>query len=244
MRRLFLSATSMLILSGCATGAPVGGRTTTWAARHRAFTPSAAPRVIPGTGRVEKTAAIANPDEARSRVVRIARGFVGKPKVVVGGKTWPSDCTGLVRAAFSDLGLDLLDEARRGDNAVTAIYRFAQQRGRVYEAGRPMPGDLVFFRETYDLNRDGRHNDGLTHIGIVEDVDAEGTVTVIHRVSRGVVRYRMNLANPDVRSDPTTGRVYNDALRHSGPGRREVLTGQLFAGYATLLTPSEPVARR
>ena len=122
---------------------------------------------------------------------------------------------------------------------IAAIYRYAQQRGRVFDAGRPMPGDLVFFRETYDLNRDGRLNDGLTHIGIVEDVDAEGTVTVIHRVSRGVVRYRMNLANPDVRVDRATGRVYNDALRHSGPGRREVLTGQLFAGYATLLSASE-----
>ncbi|MGA9522568.1 MAG: CHAP domain-containing protein, partial [Myxococcaceae bacterium] len=181
---------------------------------------------------------------ARAQVVSLARGLVGKPKVVVGGRTWPSDCTGLVRAAFSSLGMDLLDAARAGDNSVTAIYRFARERGRVFEAGRPMPGDLVFFRETYDLNRDGRLNDGLTHIGIVEDVDAEGTVTVIHRVARGVVRYRMNLANPDVRRDPATGRVFNDALRHAGPGRSEVLTGQLFAGYATLLSPAESLARR
>jgi hypothetical protein len=170
------------------------------------------------------------PDEARSRVVRLAREQVGKVKVVVAGRTWPSDCTGLVRAAYSVVGLDLMDDAHAGDNAVTAIYRFAQRRGRLYESGRPLPGDLVFFRDTYDLNGDGRHNDGLTHIGLVEDVDAEGTVTVIHRVSRGVVRYRMNLGKP--------GRAWNDALRTSGPGSREVLTAQLFAGYATLLSPA------
>ena len=150
----------------------------------------------------------------------------------------------MIRAAFSSVGLDLMAEARPGDNAVTAIFRYAQQHGRVYEAGRPMPGDLVFFRETYDLNRDGRHNDGLTHIGLVEDVDARGTVTVIHRVARGVVRYRMNLATPDVRKDPDTGQVVNDSLRSPGPSRRELLTGQLFAGYATILSPPQPLASR
>ncbi len=249
MRRLLLTAGLSVTLFGCATGTPVGGRTGMWAARHRAFTPPAAPRVLPrATSKPSPPAPVIapalGPDEARAKVVAVARRFVGKPKVAVSGRTWPADCTGIVRAAFSSLGLDLLDEARAGDNAVTAIYRFAQERGRVFEAGRPMPGDLVFFRETYDLNRDGRLNDGLTHIGIVEDVDAEGTVTVIHRVARGVVRYRMNLANPDVRRDPASGRVYNDALRHAGPGRREVLTGQLFAGYATLLSPADPLARR
>jgi hypothetical protein len=146
----------------------------------------------------------------------------------------------LVRAVYSAVGLDLMEEARADDNAVTAIYRFAQLHGRVYDAGRPMPGDLVFFRETYDLNRDGRHNDGLTHIGVVEEVEDGGTVSVIHRVARGVVRYRMNLAKPDVRMNPATGRILNDALRAPGPGRREFLTGQLFAGYATLGRASGP----
>jgi hypothetical protein len=110
-----------------------------------------------------------------------------------------------------------------------------------------LPGDLVFFRETYDQNRDGRRNDGLTHVGLVEDVDAAGTVTVIHRVSRGVVRYRMNLARPEVQKDPRTGAVLNDRLRAPGRGRPQVLTGQLFAAYATLLplaAPAEAQVRR
>jgi hypothetical protein len=95
-------------------------------------------------------------------------------------------------------------------------------------------GDLVFFKETYDFNRDGQANDGLTHVGLVDDVEADGTVVVIHRVARGVVRYRMNLAHPDTATSPTGAR-WNDWLRAEAPGAKPRLTAQLFAGYATLL---------
>jgi peptidoglycan DL-endopeptidase CwlO len=176
--------------------------------------------------------------------VTAARSVVGKPQVVLAGKQWPSDCTGLVEGAYAQAGLRLRGAAKAGDNGVTALYRHAQTHGRIFTGGRPLPGDLVFFRETYDQNRDGRRNDGLTHVGLVEDVSAEGTVTVIHRVSRGVVRYRMNLARRDLPRDPQTGEVLNDRLRTPGRGRPEVLTGQLFAAYATLLPTEGAVAGR
>lgn len=175
----------------------------------------------------------------------LARSLVGQSSVIVDGKRYPNDCTGLIAAVLDHVGLQVLAEARPGDNAVTAIYRYASVNGRVFEGGHPLPGDLVFFRETYDQNRDGRSNDGLTHIGIVDGTEPDGTLVVIHRVSRGVVRYRMNLANPDVRKDPATGRVLNDYLRNAGPGRRELLTGQLFASFATVLpSPTMNVASR
>ena len=121
------------------------------------------------------------------------------------------------------------------DNGVTAIFRYAERSGRVYRGGWPVPGDLVFFRETYDLNRDGHLNDGLTHVGIVDTVSDDATVTIIHRVRRGVVRYRMNLNHPDRRTDPDSGRPINDYLRASSPQTKAQLTGQLFAAYATVL---------
>jgi peptidoglycan DL-endopeptidase CwlO len=244
--RALLLVLCCCLAAGCATGAPVGGRSSVLAAQHRAFTPPAAPRAIPATPAPPAAVARAQPlsHEARTKVVAAARSQLGRKQVVLDGRKWPSDCTGLVRAAFSTLEVDLLGDARAGDNAVTAIRRYVLRHGRVYQSGRPMPGDLVFFKETYDLNRDGRHNDGLTHVGVVEDVDGAGTVTVIHLVSSGVVRYRMNLTHPTLRKDPATGAVLNDVLRSPGPGRREVLTGQLFAGYATLVAQPSEVAGR
>ncbi|MBZ4421246.1 CHAP domain-containing protein [Myxococcus sp. RHSTA-1-4] len=176
---------------------------------------------------------------ARETVLTTARSLVGKPQVVLDGRKYPADCTGLIEGVYAQAGVTFRGTLKPGDNGVTAMYRHARARGRVYTEGRPIPGDLVFFRETYDQNRDGRRNDGLTHVGIVDAVGADGTVTVIHRVRRGVVRYRMNLARPHLPRDPKTGQVLNDLLRNPGPNREPVLTGQLFAAFGSVL-PVEP----
>ncbi|NOJ79926.1 CHAP domain-containing protein [Myxococcus xanthus] len=181
--------------------------------------------------------------DARAKVVTTARALVGKTQVALNGRKYPSDCTGLIEGVYAQAGVTFRGTVQPGDNGVTAMYRFARSRGRVYSEERPTPGDLVFFNETYDQNRDGRRNDGLTHVGIVENVSASGTVTVIHRVRRGVVRYRMNLERPHLRRDPKTGEVLNDMLRHPGPNREPVLTGQLFGGYGSVL-PKSPKAQK
>lgn len=182
--------------------------------------------------------------DAREAALATARSLVGKPQVKVAGRAYPADCTGLVEAAYAQAGISLRGASKSGDNGVTALYRYAQTHGRVYSRGTPVPGDLVFFRETYDRNRDGRTNDGLTHVGIVDQVSAEGTVTVIHRVNRGVVSYRMNLSQPRVARDPRTKQVLNDTLRGPGPGKAFALTGQLFVAYGSVLpvAPAAPVA--
>ncbi|MCP3141902.1 CHAP domain-containing protein [Pyxidicoccus xibeiensis] len=177
--------------------------------------------------------------EARATVLSTARSLVGKAQVTLDGRKYPSDCTGLIEGVYARAGVTFRGTLKPGDNGVTAMYRHARAKGRVYTEGRPVPGDLVFFRETYDQNRDGRRNDGLTHVGIVDDVAADGTVTVIHRVRRGVVRYRMNLDRPNLARDPKTGQVLNDLLRHAGPNREPVLTGQLFAAFGSVL-PTGP----
>jgi hypothetical protein len=90
---------------------------------------------------------------------------------------------------------------------------------------------LVFFRETYDRNRDGRRNDGLTHVGIVERVDKDGTVTFIHRANQGIKRSRMNPRLPKLRQTPR-GKVVNDFIRQKSSLSRGYLAGELFVGFA------------
>jgi len=223
-----------LSLAGCATGLPCGARAALGLEGFRRNGPPAPPRELPGAGGPGGAALHVGP-AARERAVSAARSLVGSREIVLRGKRYPSDCTGLVLAVYGPLGLDLLDSAQAGDNGVTAIYRFAREHGRIYEGGWPLPGDLVFFRDTYDQNRDGRANDGLTHVGIVEGFAPDGTVTVIHRVRRGVVRYHMNLAHRELHLSPGSDRALNDYLRAPGGGRGPLLTGQLFAAYATVL---------
>ncbi|RYZ38989.1 MAG: CHAP domain-containing protein [Myxococcaceae bacterium] len=201
----------------------------------------ARPAATPAKKTATSPAPGANP---RERVLATARALVGESSVQVNGRRYPADCTALIEATYAQAGLTFRGTIKPGDNGVTALYRYARANGRVYTEGRPVPGDLVFFRETYDQNRDGRRNDGLTHVGLVDGVDSDGTVTVIHRVRRGVVRYRMNLARPHLPRDPKTGEVLNDMLRNPGPGQTHVLTGQLFAAFGSVLPAgsAKPVA--
>lgn len=230
---LFLPAL-LTLLGACATGLPAGG---TLALRegYRPFARAGAPPPAAAEPAAE-VAPLQLPPGARETAVEAARSLVGASRIAVGERRFGDDCTGLVRAAYAQVGVDLMGEGLAGDSGVTAIQRYAGRHGRLYQAGRPLPGDLVFFRETYDRNRDGRLNDGLTHVGLVDDVEADGTVVIIHRVARGVVRYRMNLGHPDQPASPQ-GRRWNDWLRSEQPGAPAQLTGQLFAGYATLLPP-------
>lgn len=182
--------------------------------------------------------------QQRERLIALARQFLGQKSIQVGRKKYPGDCTGFVRALFDPLGINLLADGRRGDSGVQAIYRYAQAHGELYMRRAPEPGDLVFFRETYDRNRDGRQNDGLTHVGLVDAVSGDGTVSVIHRVNRGVVRYRMNLQHADIHIDPLTRQTLNDYIKGGSGTGPPILTGQLFAAYAAVLPSTVNVARR
>ncbi|WP_426754902.1 NlpC/P60 family protein [Myxococcus sp. Y35] len=145
----------------------------------------------------------------------------------------PDDCSGFVRLAYRSAGIDLVAHGfLAGENAVSGIFRRALEVGAVHHQP-PRPGDLVFFRETYDRNRDGRRNDGMTHIGVVEGVDAHGTVTFIHRGGKGVARGRLNLSFPSKHQLEQGGPVVNDYIRPAAKGSRSYLAGELFVAFAS-----------
>jgi cell wall-associated NlpC family hydrolase len=269
MRTVALLGTLAVMATGCATtAAPLEPWLDSYSLRYRSASPPAFPRESLSSAvaaeskptpkpkskprsevasRPPKKPAVvpvratpARPASPRETVLATARALVGQSQVTLNGRRYPADCTGLIEGVYAQAGITFKGTLKPGDNGVTALYRHARAKGRVYTEGRPVPGDLVFFRETYDQNRDGRRNDGLTHVGIVDAVSADGTVTVIHRVRRGVVRYRMNLDRPHLPRDPKTGQALNDFLRHPGPHREPVLTGQLFSSYGSVL-PATPV---
>jgi cell wall-associated NlpC family hydrolase len=173
------------------------------------------------------------PSHAAALIVERAVQLVGVKHLGRVNRGVPNDCSGLVRLAYLKGGIDLVNHGfLQGENAVTAIFRRARQQGAVH-LRRPRPGDLVFFRETYDRNRDGLRNDGMTHIGVVESLEPDGTVTFIHRGSKGIARSRMNLLFPRTRRAGEGGPVLNDYLRAAARGHRAYLAGELFAGFAS-----------
>jgi len=111
------------------------------------------------------------------------------------------------------------------------LHRRATRLGQVVGAHGAQPGDLVFFRNTHDLNGNGRPDDGITWAGIVERVD-RGRIVFIARRAGKVRRMAVTPGRPaTVRAD---GKVLNTRLVR-WPGTSSAMTsGQCFAAIARL----------
>ena len=190
-----------------------------------------------GTAGVSQGCCRSDNPASRSSIVRTAARLVGARTIDVNGRRIAYDCAGVTRAVFLEHGIDLYDSqtADQQANGVRLIYNHIKEHGKLHRGPAARPGDLVFFDNTWDANRDGRLNDRLTHVGIVERQDADGTITFISRVAGAVERYRMNLGLPHIYRT-TEGKILNDHIRRkdSADGiRAGYLTGELFAGFGT-----------
>lgn len=139
------------------------------------------------------------------------------------------DCSGFASAALTRAGFEITGSTR-------SLYEGAKAARATHRRPWPHPGDLAFFDNTYDRDRDGRWDDELTHVGVVMDIEEDGTVVIAHAgTSKGRSELRLNLEHPDVHVD-SDGRVLNDYLRRPGRGdddKSRYLAGQLWRSWAT-----------
>lgn len=174
---------------------------------------------------------------SRAAIVRTATRLVGAKTIDSKGRRIAYDCAGVTRAIFLEHGIDLYDSGTVDPkaNGVRLIYAHLRQHGRLHQGPIVHPGDLVFFDNTWDFNGDGILNDPLTHVGVVERIEQDGTVVFISRVADAIERYRMNLALPHVHKT-ANGRILNDYMRRKQPTDPDDmghLTGELFAFFGT-----------
>lgn len=157
-------------------------------------------------------------DQAVRRAVESAAALVGQREIVVDGVRWGHGCAALVRAAYAAAGAPL----PAGAVDPRSLHAYAREQARVRRY-RPAAGDLVFLAD--------RPGGPAEHVGLVESVTADGTAIVLHRTDHGVLRVRVNGAQPwKVKAD--SGRRVNDVLV-VGAGR--ISAGRLLVAYATVL---------
>ena len=221
MRFLFIMSTiAIMTLVGCATQS----------VRPRASLPTERPCCQS----VERA-------PSRNAIVQTAAKLVGAKTIESNGRRIAYDCAGVTRAVFLRHGIDLYGSSDNDPeaNGVRLIYAHIQQQGTFHQGPIARPGDLIFFNDTWDYNGDGKVNDPLTHVGIVERQDPDGTVVFISRVAGAVERYHLNLSLPHVHKT-ADGRLLNDYIRRKeagDPANTGRLTGELFAIFGTRVDP-------
>jgi NlpC/P60 family len=179
------------------------------------------------------------PPDPVQRVLDAARAGLGKR---AGSGV---DCSTYVRTAYLAAGIDLYSAALPRDNGVQAIHRYVRRHGSLQRARLPVTGDLVFFDNSYDRNRNRLLDDRLTHVGIVEEVLPDRTILVLHATNHGIVREPMNLRRPHTLAN-ASGQPINAALRrrsaYDGPHTPHLMS-ELFAGFGTVLGVDRAAAR-
>lgn len=172
--------------------------------------------------------------EARERIARTAAGSVGRGPLVVAGQRYRMDCSGVARGIYAKAGFPLgfvhVDGTSVNDTRV--LFELVQQRGSLRRSS-PLPGDLVFFDDTYDQNGNGRVDDPLSHVGVVEKVEGGGSVVIVHRIGSAIVRARMTLARPHERHDDK-GQPLNHFLRAAKGKNPAKTTAELFVAFGSL----------
>ncbi len=157
-------------------------------------------------------------------LARAAARYIGKTSLRVHGDRYRADCSGFVAAVYAQTGRSL-----SGSSA--DLYARAKQAGVLHKRKTPDIGDLAFFDNTYDRNHNGRRDDTLSHVAVVEAIADDGTIILVHYGSKGVARFTMDLRQPRVHVDDD-GILRNSYLRSGGGGDRTA--GALFRGFGSL----------
>lgn len=175
----------------------------------------------------------------RARLAAAAAGSIGERPLVVGGVRYRMDCSGVAAGIYAKAGLKVDDGG--GAPSTRALYDLVERRGSLRRS-RPLPGDFVFFDDTWDANGNGLRDDPLSHVGVVEKVLDDGTVLFVHRVGGRIVRWRLHPGRPSERVD-AQGRTLNHALRAAEGPYPAQTTGELFVAFGSLPTAPAPDRR-
>jgi hypothetical protein len=178
--------------------------------------------VLPGCATVRSKKKLRS--EVRT-VLDQAIDLMGESKIRIGRTPFRSDCSGFVTACYSRVGMALIDPAVSAKSGTELIFKSLKKRGRIVGVHGAKAGDLAFFHNTWDKNGNRIRDDRFTHIALVERVEGDGRVQIVHFVSGKVKRGYISPAKPGQARDKAGGRILNSHLRRGGGN---TLTGQLL----------------
>lgn len=174
--------------------------------------------------------------QKQKQLVDAANWAKGRNYLTVNGMRFRMDCSGVIRAIYYKAGIDLAKDFNKYRGGGTQrIHEILRAKGLIYKPAIPVPGDILFWDNTYDANHNGQSDDMLSHIGMVVSSDKKSgdVVYVHHHEKKGIVFEKMNLLHPD---DPAQNAVMRSQRARKLPGNK-YLASHLYkdAGKGYLL---------
>ena len=201
---------------------------------------------------VQKNNSSMSAEEKQRRIlVRQAQSMLSRRNVRAKGKTFRADCSGFIEGVSYAAGIDIKNDTTPESfygSGVDLIRNYLAQNGDL-DLETPKVGDLIFFSDTYDKNKDGKLNDPMTHVGIINQIDEDGSVHYIHH-SNGRVRSGIaNLFSPDLLKNAGNKVVNSDLRRRRSRDRSATpyMSGDLAVGFGSFFkeaiqTPSNTIS--
>ena len=174
--------------------------------------------------------------QKQKQLVDAANWAKGRSYITINGQRFRMDCSGVIRAIYYKAGIDLAQDFNKYKGGGTQrIHETLRYKGLIYKPAIPVPGDILFWDNTYDANHNGRSDDMLSHIGMVVYSDKKsGNITYVHHhEKKGIVFEKMNLLHPN---DPSYNAVMRSQRARKLPGNK-YLASHLYkdAGKGYLL---------
>ena len=181
-------------------------------------------------------------DKLRKQIIIEAKKLIGNNSkyIKIKDKTFRGDCSGFILAIYYGAGINLKAKINQFSNEKSIVKRlYLLYKNKIIKSDHKVKtADIILFNNTFDRNKNKKWDDKLTHIGVVEKIDSDGTITWIHRNSKGIIRQKMNLRQPKTYIN-NQKKVINDFLRRKNSYEKKpsghYLAGYLFHGFFSVL---------
>ncbi len=177
--------------------------------------------------------------EIQNLLKEAAYKYKGQKSLLVKGRKFRMDCSGVVSALYYYAGIDLQKYYPEYSGSGTErIYKLLEDHNLLEKNWLPETGDIIFWDNSYDRNNNGKRDDMLTHVGMVVERDKFGNIIYIHHnYSKGIVFEKMNIRYRNKHTITQKGVVViiNSPMRKKNSPARNInkwLAGQLYNSSA------------
>jgi len=169
--------------------------------------------------------------QKREELALYAKTLIGEKDIARLPDFTRSDCSGFVMGVFRAMGYRINLRVYPYAREITrTFYLNLRDSGLTYRQKVPEKADVAFFRGTLKSG-----NNSISHVGIVTEVEEDGTIKIVHYSSTGVSEIRMNLLQPGQHRD-AQNKIKNDFLKKSsGRHGEKLLSGQLFFCFGDMI---------